>query len=98
MASRYHEVYAGWKRDPVGFWAEAAKAIDWYSPAETIFDPDAGVYGRWFVGATCNNCYNALDRPVAGGRAGQLALIHDSAITGTVKKFTYAELKREVIA
>ncbi|WP_367249139.1 AMP-binding protein, partial [Pseudomonas sp. SB113] len=28
----------------------------------------------------------------------QLALVHDSAITGTVRKFTYAELKAEVVA
>ena len=41
---------------------------------------------------------NALDRHVTGGRVDQLALIHDSAITGTVKKFTYAEMKREVVA
>ncbi|WP_296746719.1 AMP-binding protein, partial [Mesorhizobium sp.] len=98
MASRYHEVYEGWKRDPIGFWAEAAKAIDWYSPYEKVFDPAAGVYGRWFTGATCNTCFNAIDRHVAGGRADQLALIHDSAIAGTVRKFTYAELKREIVA
>ena len=30
MASRYHEVYDGWKRDPEKFWADAAEAIDWY--------------------------------------------------------------------
>ena len=38
MASRYHEVYEGWKRDPEGFWAEAAKASDWVSPPKRIFD------------------------------------------------------------
>ena len=32
--SRYHEVYARWQRDPQGFWAEAAQAIDWIEPAE----------------------------------------------------------------
>ncbi|ESY33175.1 hypothetical protein X747_30655 [Mesorhizobium sp. LNJC384A00] len=98
MASRYHEVYAGWKRDPEQFWADAAEAIDWYSPWTSVFDAKAGVYGRWFNDATCNTCYNAIDRHVAGGRADQVALIYDSAITGTVKKFTYAELKREVVA
>src|SRR3954462_5275629 len=96
--SRYREVYARAMRDPEGFWGEAAAAIDWYEPAKKVFDKDAGVYGRWFTGATCNTCYNAIDRHVAGGRADQIALIHDSAITGTVKKFTYAELKREVVA
>ena len=38
MASRYHEVYEGWKRDPEGFWAKAAEDIDWVKPAEKIFD------------------------------------------------------------
>jgi propionyl-CoA synthetase len=32
--SRYHEVYARWQRDPEGFWAEAAKQIDWIEPAK----------------------------------------------------------------
>ncbi len=30
--SRYHEVYARWQRDPDGFWAEAARDIDWIEP------------------------------------------------------------------
>ncbi len=98
MGSRYHEVYEGWKRDPERFWAEAAGEIDWFKPWDKVFDPEAGVYGRWFVGAECNTCYNAVDRHVLDGRADQLALVHDSAITGTIAKFTYAELKREVVA
>ncbi|KQZ29725.1 propionate--CoA ligase [Mesorhizobium sp. Root552] len=98
MQSRYHQVYADWKRDPDAFWAEAAREVDWFTPFEKVFEAQSGVYGRWFPGATCNTCYNAVDRHVAGGRADQLALIHDSAIAGTVRKFTYAELKREVVA
>src|SRR5262245_53721596 len=98
MNSRYHEIYESWKRDPEGFWAEAAREIDWFKPWDRIFDTDAGVYGRWFSGAECNTCYNALDRHVDGGRADQLALIHDSAITGTQRKFSYRELKAEVEA
>ncbi len=98
MQSRYHQVYADWKRDPDAFWAEAARDVDWFTPYEKVFDATSGVYGRWFPGATCNTCYNAVDRHVANGRGDQLALIHDSAIAGTVRKFTYAELKREVVA
>ncbi|MCX8567613.1 propionyl-CoA synthetase [Aminobacter sp. MET-1] len=98
MSSRYHEVYDGWTRDPERFWAEAAEAIDWSKPWDKVFDAGAGVYGRWFTGAECNTCYNALDRHVASGRADQVALIHDSPITGTIKKFTYAELLAEVNA
>src|SRR6202040_3194457 len=40
--------------------------------------------------------YNALDRHVAGGRADQLALIHDSPLSGSVTKFTYAQMLHEV--
>ena len=29
MASRYHEVYEAWQRDPEAFWAKAALEIDW---------------------------------------------------------------------
>jgi propionyl-CoA synthetase len=98
MASRYHEVYRHWQQDPEGFWAEAASAIDWFSFPEKIFDADMGVYGRWFTGATCNMCHNAVDRHVAGGRADQTALIYDSPVTGKKKRYTYAGLKDEVSA
>ena len=94
--SRYHEVYARAKADPEGFWAEAAKDIDWIKPADKVFDPAQGVYGRWFTGAVVNTCYNALDRHVAGGRADQVALIHDSPLTNSVSKFTYRQMLDEV--
>ena len=95
---RYHEVYARSLADPEGFWAEAAREIDWIEPAKKIFDPSLGTYGRWFTDAVVNTCYNALDRHVAGGRAGQVALIHNSPLSNTITKFTYAELLREVQA
>lgn len=98
MASRYHEVYADWKRAPDAFWADAAEAIDWYRRWDRVFDPREDVYGRWFTGAVCNTCYNTVDRHVTGGRADQLALIHDSAYSGKVTRYTYAELMREVVA
>jgi propionyl-CoA synthetase len=91
-------VYARSMADPEGFWAEAAREIDWIKPAEKIFDRDMGLYGRWFAGAIVNTCYNALDRHVARGRADQLALIHDSPLAGTVIRLTYAEMLREVQA
>jgi propionyl-CoA synthetase len=94
--SKYHEVYARSLRDPQGYWAEAAQEIDWYTPAKAVFDGGAGVYGRWFVGATCNTCYNAIDRHVAAGRANQTALIYDSPVTNTKRAFTYNEALAEI--
>src|SRR3954447_8161766 len=94
--SRYHELYARSMRDPEGFWGEAAQAIDWYEPAKKVFDKDAGIYGRWFTGAYCNTCYNAIDRHVERGRGSQPAIIYDSPVTETKRVITYAELLDEV--
>ena len=52
-----------------------------------MFDRRPGVYGRWFVGALCNTCYNAVDRHVAAGRAEQAAIIYDSPVTGTKRRY-----------
>ena len=98
MASRYQEVYQSWRKDPLAFWAEAAKEIDWIKPPKTVFDPKAGVYGRWFPDGTLNTCYNALDRHVKNGRADQAALIYDSPVTGIKRTYSYAQLLAEVNA
>ncbi|MEJ8574045.1 propionyl-CoA synthetase [Microbaculum marinum] len=96
MSSRYHEVYEDWSKDPEAFWAAAAQDVVWTKPWDKVFDADAGVYGRWFVGAQCNTAYNCLDRHVFAGRAGQPALIYDSPVTDTKKTYSYAELTEEV--
>jgi propionyl-CoA synthetase len=98
MPSTYAQVYAAWQKDPSAFWAEAARAIDWVEPPRQIFDESQGPYGRWFPDATCNTCYNAVDRHVANGRADQLAIIYDSPVTDTKRTLTYADLLAEVSA
>ncbi|AZN70334.1 propionyl-CoA synthetase [Georhizobium profundi] len=97
-SSSYHAVYQRWQSDPKGFWGDAATAIDWFSDPEKVFDPDAGAYGRWFVGGTTNTCHNCLDRHVAAGRGSQNALIYDSPITGRKRAITYAQMLSEVTA
>ncbi len=94
--SRYPEVYARWKSDPIAFWGEAARAIDWFQPPATVLDARAGVYGRWYPDGVCNTCHNAVDRHVAAGHGERVAIIHDSPVTDTIRKLTYAELKTEV--
>jgi propionyl-CoA synthetase len=93
--STYHEVYERWRSDPISFWADAAREIDWFTPPEKVLDPAAGVYGRWFVGATCNTCYNAVDRHVET-RGDQAAIIYDSPVTEKKRSITYRELRDEV--
>lgn len=94
--SRYAQTYARWQSDPQAFWGEAAKDIDWIAAPAKVFDPEAGVYGRWFTGGVCNTCYNAVDRHVAAGRGGQDALIYDSPVTSARRTLTYSELLAEV--
>src|SRR5271157_1952153 len=93
--SRYHEIYARWQRDPQGFWGDAADAIDWIEKPKTVFDPNAGVYGRWFVGGVCNTCFNAVDRHVDAGRGEQAAIIYDSPLAGVKQTITYHRLLTE---
>ncbi|GAA3842133.1 propionyl-CoA synthetase [[Pseudomonas] carboxydohydrogena] len=96
VKARYAEIHERSLRDPQGFWAEAAREIDWFEPAKKVFDPAMGLYGRWFAGGVVNTCFNAVDRHVKGGRAEQLALIHDSPLTDSITTLTFAQLQQEV--
>jgi len=93
--SRYYDVYARWQRDPQGFWGEAARDIDWIEPPKRVFDPNAGVYGRWFTGGVCNTCWNAVDRHVLRGRGEQPAIIYDSPLAGQKRTISYHRLQVE---
>jgi propionyl-CoA synthetase len=93
--TRYYDVYKSWQNDPEGFWAKVATAMDWSKPWDKVQDSSSGL-DRWFVGAECNTCWNAVDRHVAAGNGERLALIFDSAMTGEKRKFTYAQLKDAV--
>lgn len=82
--------------DSERYWAEAALSIDWDVPFARVLDVDRPPFARWFVGGRLNTCHNAIDRHVDAGRGEQLAFIHDSPLTGTVRKLTYRELRDEV--
>ena len=82
----YAEVYQGWKDDPEAFWMQAAEAIDWdTAPTRALDDSNAPLY-EWLTDARVNTCWNAIDRHVAAGRGAQVAIIHDSPVTGTVQR------------
>ena len=92
----YKDVYASWQNDPEAFWLDAAKAIDWdEAPVKALTDKGEGLY-EWFADAKVNTCYNAVDRHVENGRGDQVAIIHDSPITGSISKITYLELQNRV--
>jgi len=93
---KYKKVYQSEKNNPLLFWKNAAKGIDWISPADEIFAPEEGIYGRWFVGAQCNTCYNCVDRHVLNGRGEQPAIIFDSPVTDKKESISYTQLLDEV--
>ena len=93
---RYADIYERAKRDPDGFWMEAADGIDWVTqPSKALFADQAPLY-EWFADGTLNTCWNAVDRHVAAGHGDRLAIIHDSPLTGSTHKITYAELQARV--
>jgi propionyl-CoA synthetase len=91
----YRETYDRSIADPEGFWAEAAKAITWHREPTRVLDAERAPLYRWFPDGQLNTCQNALDRHVDAGHGDRLALVHDSAVTTTARRFTYAELREE---
>ncbi|MCV2873524.1 propionate-CoA ligase PrpE [Defluviimonas sp. WL0050] len=92
----YSEIYSGWKADPEGFWMQAAEAVEWErKPSRALFAENAPIY-EWFSDGMVNTCWNAVDRHVAAGRGKQVAIIHDSPITGAKREITYAALQDRV--
>src|SRR5277367_3350553 len=96
MAGAYQAAYRRSLQDPEGFWGEAARAIDWIKPWERVLDRSNPPFYRWFGGGQVNTCHNALDRHVAAGRGAQTALIYDSPVTGSTRRFNYEALRDEV--
>ena len=96
MTSRYEAIHPRSLANPDEFWAEAAAQIDWYKTWDKVLDDTSKPFYRWFAGAELNTCYNALDRHVENGRSEQAALIYDSAVTNTIKSFSFRELRDEV--
>jgi len=94
--ANYDEVFQYSLTNSEDFWAEAAKNITWYQQYDKVLDSSNPPFYKWFPGGKMNTCYNAVDRHVENGRGDQVALIYDSPVTGTIKKYTYKELLDKV--
>src|SRR6266508_3387084 len=88
----YREAYERSITDPDGFWRDASAAVDWTRPPTRVLDADHPPFYRWFPDAELNTCHNALDRHVAAGHGERTALVYDSPVTGTLRKYTYRNL------
>lgn len=96
--SKYDSVFRRSLDDPSGFWLDAAKDIKWSSTNGNVLS-SVGSHPwetRWFQGWRTNACENMIDRHVAAGKGERVALIHDSPVTKSVTKITYAEVQDKV--
>ncbi|AZC15215.1 acetate--CoA ligase [Microbacterium sp. ABRD28] len=97
------EAYERGAADPLGFWDDAARRLDWTTPwqrtlAWTPPDPDDPAVipsATWFGGGRLNVAVNCVDRHVAAGRGDTVALYFEGE-PGDRRRVTYADLQREV--
>ncbi|GAA0965722.1 acetate--CoA ligase [Frigoribacterium faeni] len=92
--------------DPVAFWEEQARRLDWHTPWHTAHTwspvtegPDGELAvpeATWFAGGRLNVAVNCVDRHVDAGRGDKIAL-HVEGEPGDRRDISYAQLQREVI-
>ena len=95
----YDEMYAASIDDPVAFWGEHGKRIDWIKPytkvKDTSFAPD-DVHVRWFEDGTLNVAANCIDRHLET-RGDRTAIIFEpDEPTDTAQHITYNDLAGHV--
>lgn len=92
----YPAMYAESLDDPEGFWLQAAGNLSWTTPPQTGFTRRADGMAEWFPDGVLNVCDNAVDRHVRAGHGARVALVHDSAMTGQARKFSYHDVQDQV--
>jgi propionyl-CoA synthetase len=92
----YQAEYARSIEDPQAFWGDKAAALKWFKAPQQVLSRDENGMDRWFADGELNTSYLALDVHVEQGRGDQAALIFDSPVTGTQKRYSYRELRDQV--
>ncbi|MFC4740131.1 acetate--CoA ligase [Flavobacterium ponti] len=92
----YKDFYSKSIQFPKEFWSEQAQQLKWFENPTTILSKDYNDYPLWFADGELNICYLAIDKHIEDGFGDQIAMIFDSPVTQTVKKYTYNEVKSEV--
>jgi acetyl-CoA synthetase len=94
----YFGLRAAAAADLPAFYQRLAAALDlrWDAPPEAVLDLSRGKpFATWFAGAEYNAAANCLDRHVDAGRGAAEALVWEGE-DGSVRRFTFAELRAEV--
>ena len=94
----YKAMYERSVKDPVAFWAEQGKRIDWMNPYTQVKDTswdEHDLHVRWFHDGTLNASVNCLDRHLAK-RGNQIAVVWEGDDPAESTTLTYRELHRRV--
>jgi acetyl-CoA synthetase len=98
-ADKYVEMYANSIADPVAFWGEHGKRIDWIKPYTTVKDVSfvpGDIRINWYSDGTLNVSANCIDRHLET-RGDQAAIIWEpDTPTDVAKHITYRELHGSV--
>ncbi|MEO5826317.1 MAG: acetate--CoA ligase [Gemmatimonadales bacterium] len=87
-------LYAAGTADPLAFWADQARSLDWYTPWDTVLEWDLP-HAKWFTGGTLNASVNCVDRHLGGPRRDKPALVWEGE-PGDQRVLTYLQLHHEV--
>jgi acetyl-CoA synthetase len=87
-------VYENAARDPEGWWAKQAEALDWFERWDQVLDDSDAPFVKWFVGGKLNASHNCLDRHVEAGQGDKVAF-HWRGEEGEERDVTYADLLRD---
>ncbi len=97
-AKTYRAMYQRSIDDPVNFWGEQGKRIDWIKPytkvKNTSFAPD-NVSIKWYEDGTLNVAANCIDRHLAS-RGDQIAIIWEGDDPTQDERITYRQLYHRV--
>jgi acetyl-CoA synthetase len=95
-AAKYQAMYDNSIADPVGFWGEHGKRVDWIKPFTKVKDVSftGDVHIKWFHDGTLNVAANCTDRHLAK-RANQTAIIWEGDDPAESKHITYQELHEQ---
>jgi acetyl-CoA synthetase len=93
----YQAAYARSTKDPIGFWGDEGRRLDWIQPFSRVKDVDytGDVKIRWYYDGTLNVSANCIDRHLAA-RGQQTAIIWEGDDPNESKHITYAELHEQV--
>ncbi len=80
--------------DPLGWWEEQARHLEWATPWTRALDDDTPPFFRWFSGGQLNVAANCLDRHLA--ERGDRVAFHWEGEPGDRESITYAALHARV--